>query len=73
MRRRGEFSYMTTAMVATTNVRDMDHVPNPTKPYNMARIESDSYAYTTCAGNNVTLLSYTGYECKINVFQSDLK
>ena len=49
------------------------HVPNPTKPYNMARIESDSYAYTTCAGNNVTLLSYTGYECKVNVFQSDLK
>ena len=39
----------------------------------MARIESDSCADTTGAGKNITILSYTGYKCNFNGFQSDLK
>ena len=64
---------MTTARVTTTKVHDMNHVPNSTKPDTMARTESDSHADTTCAGNNMALLSYTSYECNINGFHSDLK
>ena len=36
-RRRGEFSYMTTARVATTNLHDMNHVTNPKISDTMAR------------------------------------
>ena len=61
-RRRGEFFYMTTVRVATTKVHDIKHVSNPPKPDTMRRRESDSHADTTCAGNIMTLLSYTGYE-----------
>ena len=54
-------------------MHDTNHVPNPIKTDTMARIESDSCADTTGAGKNITLLSYTGYECNFNGFQSDLK
>ena len=43
----------------------MHHVTNPTKPDTMARTESNSHTYTSCAVNNMTLLSY--------IFSSDLK
>ena len=39
----------------------------------MARKESGSHADTTCAGNNMKLFSYTGYECNIIRFHSDLE
>ena len=54
-RRCGSFSYMTTFTVATTNVHDMNHVPNPIEPDTMARIESDHHADNICAGKNMTL------------------
>ena len=63
---------MTTDRVATTKVHDMNHIPNPTKRDNMSRTESDSHADTTCYGKNMTLFSYTGYECNVNGFHSDL-
>ena len=59
-RRPGAFSYMTTARVVTTKVHDMNHVPNPTKPDTMSCKESSSHEDTTCYGNKMTLLSYTG-------------
>ena len=54
-RRCGAFSYMTKFMVATTNVHDMNHVPNPIEPDTMARIESDHHADNICAGKNMKL------------------
>ena len=73
MRRRGVFSYMTTARMETTKVHDMNHVPKPTKPDTRARTESDSHSDNTFAGKNMILLSYTGYQCNVNSFPSDLK
>ena len=64
---------MNTDRVATTKVHDINHVPNPKKPDTMARTESDSHSDTTLSVNNTTLLSYTGYECNVNVIHSDLK
>ena len=71
-RRRGEFTYITTARVATTKVHDMHHVPNTTKSDTMARIEPESNLDTICAGKNMTPLSYTVYECNVVGFHSDL-
>ena len=51
----------------------MNHVTNPTKPDIMARMESESRADTTCAGNNMKLFSYTGYKCNVNGLHSELK
>ena len=51
----------------------MHHFPNPTKPDTMERTESDSRVDTTCAGNNMILFPYTGYECNIIGFHSDIK
>ena len=39
----------------------------------MSRTESDSRADNTYAGNNMTLISYTGYKYNVNGFHYDLK
>ena len=71
--RRGAFSYSATDRVTSTKVHAMHHVPNPTKHDIMARTKSDSHTDTICTGNNMTLLSYTGYECNVIGFHSELK
>ena len=48
---------MTTARVATTKVHAMNHVTNPTKPDNMERTQAEYHVDTTCAGNNMKVLS----------------
>ena len=54
-------------------IHDMKQISNNPKPDTIARIESDSHADTNCNGKNMTLLSYTGYECNVNGFHSALK
>ena len=64
---------MTTDRVVSTKVRDMHHVTNPTNPDTMERTKSDYHVNTTCAGNNMTLFSYTGYKCNVIGFRSNLE
>ena len=64
---------MTTDRVVSTKVRDMHHVTNPTNPDTMERTKSDYHVNTTCAGNNMTLFSYTGYNCNVIGFHSNLE
>ena len=54
-------------------IHDMKQISNNTKSDAIVRIESDSHADITCAGKNMTLFSYTGYECNVNGFHSELK
>ena len=44
----------------------MNSTPNPALSNTCARTKSDSHADTTRARKNITLLSYTGYECNIS-------
>ena len=64
---------MTTARVVATRLHDTHNFSNPTKTDTMEFTESDSRADTTCAVNNMTLLSYTGYKCNVIGFHYDLK
>ena len=69
----GEFAYTTKSRVASTKAHNIHQIPNPTTHDTMARIELDSHTDTNCAGKDMTILSYIGYNCNIIVFHYELK
>ena len=65
-RKRSTYSYTTTARVASSHSYDMNSIPNPTLSNTCACTESDSHVDRICVEKNMTLLSYTGYECNVS-------
>ena len=54
--------------MTSIHLYEMNSTPNPTLSNTSTCTESDFHADTTCARKNMTLLSYTEYECNVSVF-----